>query len=140
MTAPTDRKPIVVTVRGGCVQHVSFPKDCPVPVEVRDYDVDGEAEDRLDRDAEGHPCVKGVWRQQEDQAGQKAEPATTEDEPGLQAVAQLTEAEARSILGQIYEWVYWDHDRGRWHPEKEIGGGDTVEFLCWLLPPPPKGP
>ena len=66
-----------------------------------------------------------------------AEEGTKESEPiGVPAVEELPEAEARRILTAIFRWMYWDAETERWDPDKEIGGADTVQVLCELLPGP----
>lgn len=120
---------VVVLVRGGVVQDVQFPEGCGTVVSVHDYDVDGTDQADLDHDDEGHSFSKARW-----------EPAETRAPDSLTGVAEmdeLTVAEVRNILAQVFRWMYWNPNTGQWDLDKDISGADTVQLLCELLPYPP---
>jgi hypothetical protein len=51
---------ILVTVQGGVIQNIDdIPTD--VRVVVRDYDVDGIDESKLEEDQDGHRFVESTW-------------------------------------------------------------------------------
>lgn len=45
-------KDIIITVDGGVIQDITFPPNCTTRIIVRDYDVEGMEDDRLEEDAE----------------------------------------------------------------------------------------
>ena len=96
---------------------------------VHDHDVDGTDRAVLDRDDEGHALFKARW-----------EPPETQAPDSLTGVAEIDElpaAEVRNILAQVFRWLYWNPNTGRWDLDRDISGADTVQLLCELLPYPP---
>lgn len=45
-------KDIIITVDGGVIQDITFPPGCKTRVIVRDYDVEGMEDERIDEDTE----------------------------------------------------------------------------------------
>jgi len=52
---------ISIVVQGGLIQDISIPDNVNVVVEVRDYDVEGIDEDRIEKDDDGSECVRSEW-------------------------------------------------------------------------------
>lgn len=51
---------ITITVHGGLIQHIAgIPEG--VTIRVLDYDCEGEADSKLDRDDDGEPCVESIY-------------------------------------------------------------------------------
>ncbi len=120
---------IVVVVRGGVVQDVRFPGGCVTAVAIYDYDVDGTDQADLDRDGEGNAFCKARWT-----------PPETQSDDSLTGVAEIDElpaTEVRNILAQVFRWMYWNPNTGRWDQDRDISGADTVQLLCELMPYPP---
>jgi len=65
MVQPKEKKmdePILITVDGGVIQDINFPKDCKIKVVVRDYDVDG-GEQNLETDEDGASYVESIYQE-----------------------------------------------------------------------------
>ena len=128
-----DRETIIVFVRGGVIQDIQFPEGCRTAVSVHDYDVEGANEADPHRDDHGDSFFRALWEPPDVQA-ETPEDGDTRALAGIPEVDELPEAEARNILAEIFRWMYWDYDGEQWDPEKEIGGADTVQVLCELMP------
>ncbi len=55
---------------------------------------------------------------------------------GIPEIDALTDQEARDTLAELFRRLYWNERRRRWDPDKSVGGADTVELLCGLMPEP----
>lgn len=129
---------IVVTVQGGVIQDIQFPAGYRLPVAVHDYDTDGVDESGLEYDARGDPFVEALWEPDEREERGPSVPASSDAVDIATHLSGISDTEAKSLLIEIYRWMYWDEDRGRWYPDKDISGADTVQMLCELLPNPPE--
>ena len=136
----TSQNPIIVVVKGGVAQDVRFPTGCGTTVAVHDYDTDGDDEAGLTRDEKGRAFVEALWEpvKSTNQTPMRATNVQPHVPAGIAFLDALTGAEAKSILAQVYRWMYWNEDQECWSPDKDISGADTVQLLCGLLPCPPE--
>jgi len=92
--------------------------------------LDGRRDRHLHRDSEGDLFSEALW-----------EPAETPGPDSLTGVAEidrLSSIEARKILAQVFQWMYWNPNTGQWDLDRDISGADTVQLLCELMPCPPE--
>ena len=125
----TENSSIIVVVLGGMVQDVRFPDGCRAVVSIHDYDV-GRGEPYLHRDSEGDLFAEANW--------EPPELPGPDSLTGVAEIDELSSIEARNILAQVFQWMYWNPNAGQWDLDKDISGADTVQLLCELLPYPPE--